>query len=192
MNLTESKIGAYSYSCLMASIRPEDAFSVIRSITATVAPSDLVWGDGNGVELDPHVTVLYGIHERSAKPFVSMCSEIEPFHIAATRLSIFEGGEYDVLKLDSESPTLVEMNEIIRTKFEHTSSFPDYHPHLTIGYLKKGAASKYVGDGDTRGITTLCVNGFVFSSSSSIRGKVSIPCKDPNASLASKLLSAIR
>ena len=28
--------------------------------------------------------------------------------------------------------------------FPHTNSFPDYHPHLTIGYLKSGRGKKYV------------------------------------------------
>jgi hypothetical protein len=29
-------------------------------------------------------------------------------------------------------------------KLPHTTNFPDYHPHATIGYLKPGTGKKYV------------------------------------------------
>ncbi len=187
--MTESKIGSYSYSCLMAELDPEDKFFVIRNLTSQLNPSDLVWGDGKGAELEPHITVLYGIHETSPRPFMELLKEISPFSVEVTGLTIFEGEQYDVLKLDIRSPELVSLNNLIRRKFEHTSSFPDYHPHCTIGYLKKGVASRYVGD--TRMISSLKVSGLTFSSSSQIRGKVSIPCKDPNE-LVFKLLGETR
>jgi hypothetical protein len=87
MRLSESKLSSYSYSCLMASISPEDSFFVIRNLVATLNPSDLVWGDGKGIELEPHITVLYGIHEKSANPFVDLCSRISPFEVKATGLT---------------------------------------------------------------------------------------------------------
>jgi hypothetical protein len=171
----------------MALISPEDRFFVMRNITTTLNPSDLVWSDGKGAELDPHITVLYGLHETSPTQFIDICERVSPFSVSVTGLSIFEGDEYDVLKLDIESRELVELNSFLRGGFEHTSSFPDYHPHLTIGYLKKGTSVNYIGD--TRMINSLNVVGFEFSSSSKTIGKVSIPCKDPNESLASKLLN---
>jgi hypothetical protein len=190
--LSESKIGSYSYSCLMAAISPEDRFSVIKSLTASLDPSDLVWGDGKGAELDPHVTVLYGIHEKFPRPFIDICEKVSPFSIRVSGLSTFEGDDYDVLKLDIESQELTDLNAFIRSRFEHTTSFPDYHPHLTIGYLKKGMAGKYgVGTGGTSMISSLNVVGFEFSSSSKSVGKVSIPCRNPNESLAAKLLSGV-
>ena len=29
-------------------------------------------------------------------------------------------------------------------KFPHTSSFNEYHPHMTIAYVKKGLGEKYI------------------------------------------------
>ena len=189
-SMNESKMGSYSYSCHMASMSPEDSFFVLRNLVSTLNPSDLIWEDGKGAELEPHITVLYGIHETSARPFIDVCSKIATFSVGVTGLSIFEGDQYDVLKLDIESDELRDLNQFIRDRFEHTSSFPDYHPHLTIGYLKKGRSSLYVGNGDTRMINSLTITGFTFSSSSQIRGKVSIPCMNPNLNLVDRLLAS--
>jgi hypothetical protein len=30
------------------------------------------------------------------------------------------------------------------SKFPHTTNFPDYHPHSTVAYLKKGTGQKYI------------------------------------------------
>jgi hypothetical protein len=50
---------------------------------------------------------------------------------------------YDVLKFDVNGPNLHDANGELR-KFPHTNNFPDYHPHLTIAYLKPGMGPRYV------------------------------------------------
>jgi hypothetical protein len=56
---------------------------------------------------------------------------------------LFENEKYDVLKFEVVGDNLHETNADLK-KFPHTTSFPDYNPHLTIAYLKKGEGSKYV------------------------------------------------
>ena len=47
-----------------------------------------------------------------------------------------------MLKFDVEGPELAETNKELK-EFPYTSDYPDYHPHLTIGYLKPGTGKKY-------------------------------------------------
>ena len=56
--------------------------------------------------------------------------------------SLFDNPEYDVLKFDVSGNSLHECNSDLR-KYPYTSNFPDYHPHMTIGYLNKGMGKKY-------------------------------------------------
>lgn len=174
MTLTESKLGGYSYSCVMAALSATDRFDIVRKLTSQIDPMDLVWEDGLGAELDPHVTALYGLHEQRPEPFVEALSKIHPFEVTFKGLSTFDGAEYDVLKLDVESKDLVQLSRLLRRKFKYTNSFPDYHPHLTIGYVKKGSAQKYFGMEFPLSAT---IEGFVFSSSNKLVGKVGIECQ---------------
>jgi 2'-5' RNA ligase len=61
---------------------------------------------------------------------------------------LFQNEKYDVLKFDMEYPTkgdkfLHKCNDELK-KFPFTSDFPDYHPHMTIVYLKPGKGNKYL------------------------------------------------
>jgi 2'-5' RNA ligase len=96
-----------------------------------------------GRENEPHVTILYGFHEDI--PYDEL--EIQILKIKKPRLSIKDvssfNNEFDVLKFDIESPSLHKLNDKFR-KFPHTNRYTDYHPHVTIAYLKKGKAKKYI------------------------------------------------
>jgi 2'-5' RNA ligase len=58
--------------------------------------------------------------------------------------------ECDVLKFEASNPTLHACNFNLK-KLPHTSSYPNYEPHSTIAYLKKGMGQRYVDQFD--GIT---------------------------------------
>jgi hypothetical protein len=73
--------------------------------------------------------------------------------------SLFENDDYDVLKFDvkqkmvddegeiyydKKEDVLYDINKELTDNFPFTTNFPDYHPHCTIGYLKKGEGKKYV------------------------------------------------
>lgn len=63
--------------------------------------------------------------------------------IKIDKVSSFENPEFEVLKYDLTSDDLQEANKVF-TKFPHTTDFPNYHPHTTIAYVKKGKAKKYI------------------------------------------------
>lgn len=99
--------------------------------------------DGYGRETDPHVTVLYGLHgDIEDEDIEKDIHEIKEPEIAFKNISAFEN-EYDVLKFDVKSSDLTKLNKLF-AEYPHTNKFPDYHPHCTIAYLKKGKAVEYI------------------------------------------------
>jgi len=106
-----------------------------------------------GRESMPHITVLYGIKPHEEYAAKDILSKI-PGKLVATlgKVSLFEncksddGGVFDVLKIDVESPDLAKINKKLRSKVEYESDHPKYHPHVTIAYLKPGKGKEYVGE----------------------------------------------
>lgn len=111
-----------------------------------------VYDDGSGkygTEKEPHVTVLYGLHDNefSIDDLKSALPEIGRMTAILTGISCFEQPEYDVLKFDVDAPMFHSTNSGLRSKFPYTTDFPDYHPHLTLAYLNKGMGKKYMQHG---------------------------------------------
>jgi hypothetical protein len=102
--------------------------------------------DSFGLELEPHTTFLYGLHDGvSTEEVEKVLGEHTYESCKAHKASLFENEKYDVLKFDVEGPELAETNKELK-EFPYTSDYPDYHPHLTIGYLKPGTGKKYADE----------------------------------------------
>lgn len=101
--------------------------------------------EGNyGLEETPHVTLLYGLHK--GVDLVDVIKVVDKFTFTLLKVgnvSKFDNPEYDVLKFGVEGPHLADCNKALK-KLPNKSTFPNYVPHLTIGYLKKGTADKYI------------------------------------------------
>ena len=61
-------------------------------------------------------------------------------------ISLFENDDkpYDVLKFNIISSDLVKYNSYVKENFDCDITFPNYQPHLTIAYVKKGQGKKYL------------------------------------------------
>jgi 2'-5' RNA ligase len=128
---------------------------------ATSVPDDELHEFGR--ENEPHVTVLYGIKsEKSLDDVALICSDYHKIKLTLGKTSKFECPEYDVLKIDVHSPSMIELNKIITKNIPYTSDFPDYHPHCTVAYLKKGFADKYCNNDTFNGKEYTC-NTVIFS-----------------------------
>lgn len=142
-NITEGNSPTkYSYGCLML----KTPFKNWENLTSMIDEEDVFYGeDGSfGIEDEPHITVLYGLHEGiESEDLKSLVSDVENVDYKITGVSIFENENFDVVKLDIESDTLHELNERCKS-LPHTSTYPDYHPHMTISYVKPGMGKKYV------------------------------------------------
>jgi len=104
-----------------------------------------------GLEKEPHCTLLYGLHNGVTTEDIE--SSIIDNHFKQSfigyNISLFDTNpEYDVLKLDVSpkrkgSAILRKTNKLL-SSLPHEESPHDFHPHMTIAYLKKGMGQKYV------------------------------------------------
>ncbi len=101
-----------------------------------------------GRELEPHVTSLYGLTGEGDTPgaVAQAVRGHGPATVTLGKLSLFSNPDapYDVLKADVDSPDLHALNASLRD-LPHQNDYPDYHPHMTLAYLKKGMGAPYVG-----------------------------------------------
>lgn len=136
----------YDYGCVMIGL--DTSTEKWNEIQNMVDEDDIYFGDGEnggyGRELNPHVTILFGIHEDVKDKTVEiLIDEIKRPELKLKKISAFEEKLFDVLKFDIESSDFHALNKKFK-ELPHTTEFPNYHPHATICYLKKGTAKKYV------------------------------------------------
>lgn len=134
--------------CLMAMLPSLD--STLPNWAADNISSDCLHEEG--IETEPHVTVLYGFNLSFD---ASKIAEVLPESVGLKlgKVSRFECPEYDVLKVSVDSGDLEKLNAKLAKVFgnEITKSKHDYHPHLTIAYVKKGACKELDGRNDFDG-----------------------------------------
>jgi 2'-5' RNA ligase len=141
--LTEATGQTFEYGCVMLFF----TFPEINKIHDAINPKDIYTEEGDrsfGLEDEPHTTLLFGLHEGVTTEDVK--NVLDKFTYSTCKISnasLFENNDYDVLKFDVTGKNLHKTNEELK-QFPYTNSFPDYHPHLTIGYLKVGTGKRYV------------------------------------------------
>lgn len=104
--------------------------------------------DDFGIEDNPHTTLIYGIHEDEIDPEVIMSTikdDLYPLTLEVSKISIFENEDFDVVKYDIPlTDDLVKFRKLFEESFPNTQSYPDFHPHMTLAYVKPGKGKKYV------------------------------------------------
>jgi len=100
----------------------------------------------NGREDDTHITVLYGIISDDKEPVEALLKEFKPFTVTLNKTSMFNNDpKNDVLKIGINSPDLQKIHMKLKEALKpEGTSFPEYRPHITISYLKKGYVEKYL------------------------------------------------
>lgn len=135
------------------------------AIISKIHPEDLYNEPGYGLEEEPHVTALYGFHDEVTAEEVQEAAKKysrKPITVKLTGISLFQSKNrpFDVIKFDVKSPELVRLNKRLQ-KLPNTNEFNEYHPHMTIAYVKKGTGAKYVKEFSEPLLVT--GNEFVFS-----------------------------
>jgi len=98
--------------------------------------------DKYGRENSPHVTVLYGLDCKLS--IVDVRKALEgvylPGYVCGKEITAFYSDpQYDVVKLDICEPLqLWRINKILHRLPVPGETFPDYSPHMTLAYVKKG------------------------------------------------------
>ena len=103
--------------------------------------------DKKGLETEPHVTVLYGIHDwdEPADKIKSIVMGFKPPKVSLAGITLFQNEKFDVVKIDVESEDLAAMNKKLTNDLMCTVTYPEYHAHATIAYVKPGTGKKYEG-----------------------------------------------
>ena len=140
----EKKKESYDYGCMMIYFN----FEEMKSLHNQIDPDDIYIDeddDSYGLEKEPHVTLLYGLHsdEINDEDVMKAVEKKDIEKLVLHNISSFSNEKYDVLKFDVKGEGLKEANKALK-KFPYTSDFPRYHPHSTIAYLKPGKAKKYI------------------------------------------------
>lgn len=138
--LLESSDRDINYGCVMVFVK----FGTLKHIQHHIDKNDIYEKKGYGLEDEPHVTLLYGLHDNVTHTDVeSLLDNIRFGTIIIDTPSLFINSDYDVLKFEAAGQGLRESNDVL-TKLPHTNTYPEYNPHLTIAYLKSGTGQKYV------------------------------------------------
>jgi len=126
-----------------------------------------------GRENEIHTTVLYGLNTNDIEEVKKVISYVEPFEIKFDKVSIFDGNKkpYDVVKIEVKSPELNKLHYFLEENIDNENSYPEYKPHITIAYVKKGEGKKYVGK-DVLGNGSFMANKIVFSPSKGNKGSI--------------------
>lgn len=136
----------HSYGCLMLTIKVPNWENILNLIPQ----QDLyIQQEGYGKQQNSHVTILYGLHDDQIdqnKLQQQIQESInQPIKIKLKNLSLFQGDNpYDVLKFQVQSQKLHQLNKKF-SKYPNTNKYPEYKPHMTVAYIKKGLGKKYIG-----------------------------------------------
>lgn len=98
----------------------------------------------DGLELDPHATVKYGLLTEDVKDIKRCLDGLKGGKVYMGKSSIFTGDKYDVVKITVESEALENLHNNLN-KLPHEDKHMEYQPHATIAYVKSGRGEKYDG-----------------------------------------------
>jgi 2'-5' RNA ligase len=133
----------YKYGCVMLQLN----ISNWEELISTIREEDVYLPEdpSHGVETNPHVTILYGLHpgvtvEQVKAVFANFHGEI---HVEVDGVGIFENDDFDVVKLNVvPDGSLQELHDKLK-EFPNSDQYPVYHPHITLAYVNKGMGRKY-------------------------------------------------
>lgn len=122
--------------------------SIIKDLQKKIPSRELYTEENNedyGLEKQSHVTLVPCLdNDIDIDKLKSYLKPINEYDIVLTDISKFECEKFDVLKCAVKSKALKDTNKEIVDKFETHSEYKDYNPHMTIAYMKKGMADKYL------------------------------------------------
>lgn len=139
------KSARFTFGCLMGNVVVKNW----EKLATDFIDEKDVYGtleNGFGVEDTPHVTLLFGFHDDKSDIAERLEKKLPTkgaIKLNVVSVSFFETPAYDVVKFDVESSSLNKLHEWCKENFDYTSAHKEYHPHITIAYVKKGMGQKY-------------------------------------------------
>jgi 2'-5' RNA ligase len=143
--MNESVDHKHEFGCVMLNLNIpnwNNILSIIDEDDLYIDPKDPSYG----LEHDPHITVLYGLHSNIPDDkVISIINEYKykNYNIQIQNIDSFKNAEFDVLKLSIIPDDNLKEFNLSLSELPNTNDYPDYKPHITIGYLKPGFSDKY-------------------------------------------------
>ena len=138
---------AYDFASTQINFPLVESDYYLSKVKDMIPSSDLYEPDDQkGMIQDPHVTVLFGLHNQ--KPSLELINFIESYPRFVVQLglvSLFKNETFDVVKVDVNCPDLHVLHSQIKELMPNTQTFPEYIPHSTIAYVKKDTSDHLEG-----------------------------------------------
>ena len=128
---------------------PGDIASAVRKFQAELCP-DCLDAKAGGLEDRPHVTVLYGLENQSSGEIKKIFEDFGPITVWFGKTKAFAAAEtgkgYDVLYVEVLGREVDILHLLVAAYLPHFSTNPMFTPHMTLAYMKPGAAAEHCGD----------------------------------------------
>lgn len=142
------KVGPFKYASLQV-VLPQGMVEDLSPVWELMRESgDLYEAEAEGgVEDDLHVTVLYGMQDSDLETVREVCGGHEGFPIQFGNLVVFEDDDrdYDVVVVEIISGAIHQLHDDLVEATDPHQSYPDYVPHMTLGYFNKGTGNNHLG-----------------------------------------------
>jgi hypothetical protein len=142
---------AYDFSSVQFDFPQDLATEIILWGKRNIPDSILKASEGDpkgftGRENEIHLTIKYGLHTVDPDLIKPVLKNQKPFKITLGEIDAFEKDDEDVIKINVlPTPELMALNKLISKSFEVTDTYPEYKPHVTNAYVRKGEGKKYKG-----------------------------------------------
>ena len=143
--LLADKDKSQEFGCLMALVNKKDCIPIINFNKKLIKDEDLYHEinkngkDEYGRELECHITIKFGfIRDLNELEIRQLLKGQKSFVVELYELSKFDSDpNFDVIILKARSPMLNRLNQL-SSIYPTQDTHPNYQPHLTLGYVKKG------------------------------------------------------
>ena len=147
----------YNFSNTQIQI-PSDLSKIFLHRGRQLVRSADLYKEHQGYEDNPHITVLFGIHDE--EPPLELVDALETypkFTVTMGLVSLFKsqetGKNFDVVKADIHSPDLHVLNGIVRQTCKYSTEFPEYKPHATVAYVRPDRCDYLDGNPAFKGLS---------------------------------------
>lgn len=124
--------------------------SYIKKLQDSIPKKELYLGEEEdtdnqyGIETESHVTLAPCLDlDVDLEKLKTLLLPLSDYKCILSNISVFENEKYDVLKSDVKCPNMHKTYNKIKDNFEIHSEYKEYHPHMTIAYLKPSLGEKY-------------------------------------------------
>lgn len=155
---------------------PEDLDRDVRTLSELIDEKDLA---EDGRVDDPHVTLRYGIESDEAADAVRQAvGEEGPIEATLGEVTVFPATPErpsDVVKIDIESPRLLELHRRVAEAVPSVDTQDAYRPHITLGYVQPGLGERYAREwGDVLAGRPFQLDELVFSRRDGTKERISL------------------